>query len=212
LTEINLPEGLIEIGQRAFLYNNIPIIHLPDSIEYIGNEAFTYSAITNFVVENGCHYIGPQSNPYMILIDVKDDVVSAVLHENCKIVQSLNAPESLTNITLNNGLLYIYDGAFTNADQLTEIVIPDTVVSLGIAFTDCDNLQTLVIGKGVKEINNFMGPIIKNSNNITNITFVDPEGWYVNDFPNDIPLSKEQLSDTSTIIELLKTHTDTWFK
>ena len=42
-----IPEGVTEIGKRAFFMKNIRSVYIPDSVKIIGDGAFS-----------GCHYLG----------------------------------------------------------------------------------------------------------------------------------------------------------
>lgn len=63
---------------------------------------------------------------------VSTDISSATIQADCKIIaQSVFADcSSLTNVKLNDGLLYIDRYAF-NESGLTSLVIPNTVISIG---------------------------------------------------------------------------------
>ena len=53
--------------------------------------------------------------------------------------------DSLTTITLPDGLTTIGDGAFYDCDALTSVTLPDSLTSIGdSAFSDCDALTLTV--------------------------------------------------------------------
>lgn len=56
---------------------------------------------------------------------------------------------------INDRMAGIYDEAFANCSQVTKIVLPKNVESIGCrAFFNCPNLETVVLPKGLKEIGN----------------------------------------------------------
>ncbi len=59
-------------------------------------------------------------------------------------------------ITIKNGTINIGECSFGYCKFVTEIVIPDSVTSIqSLAFTNCESLKTLTLGKDVEIDNNF---------------------------------------------------------
>ena len=59
----------------------------------------------------------------------------------------------MTELNLGNGLTSIGEGVFSGTD-LTSLVIPDSVISIGNNFYDLP-LQQLTLGSGVETIGNY---------------------------------------------------------
>ena len=59
---------------------------------------------------------------------------------------------SITNIKLPNTLIEIGDMAFAECSNLIEVIIPDSVITIGGAFTGCTNLQKVVLSKNIKQL------------------------------------------------------------
>ncbi len=87
--------------------------------------------------------------------------------ENCDSLTSVTIPDGIKNIshyafkdcdglksvTIGNGVTDIYDWAFYRCGGLTSIAIPDGVINIGYsAFRECASLASVIIGDGVKSI------------------------------------------------------------
>ena len=60
---------------------------------------------------------------------------------------------SLTEITIGNNVILIYNSAFSGCANLTKITIPDSVTSIGLyAFLDCTSLTEITIPASVTSI------------------------------------------------------------
>ena len=76
--------------------------------------------------------------------------------------------ESLTSITIPDGVTSIGTQAFYDCKSLTSIVIPDSVTSIGEqAFVGCSNLANVTIGNGVTSIGK---NVFASCTSLTNIT------------------------------------------
>ena len=61
--------------------------------------------------------------------------------------------ETLTSITIPDGVTSIEGSAFSGCASLTSVIIPDSVTSIGnSAFWDCSNLDTVTIPNSVRHI------------------------------------------------------------
>lgn len=125
---------------------------------------------TEFTVPDGVEYIYAnafENADYLTSITFPDSLIKI---GNC----AFSDCSSLKDINWGNGLKIIGDACFNNCDSLERVIIPDSVEELD-GFAYCDNLREIVIGKGVVEIERwaFLG-----SDNLENIVFLDPNGWY----------------------------------
>ena len=63
--------------------------------------------------------------------------------------------ETLTEVTIPDGVTYIKDNGFANCEKLTRITIPNSVTTIGErAFSFCDNLTSITIPDSVTIIGN----------------------------------------------------------
>lgn len=129
-TRVVVPEGVKTLGEHAFgNCKNLKEVSLPDSITDISGAAFYDTAL--YKDENnwadGVFYVDGY------LIKVSEDVSG--------------------KYTVKEGTRVIPDGAFSECSELTEVVLPDSVVKIGSsAFYKCEKLKSINIPEGVTEI------------------------------------------------------------
>lgn len=103
--------GITSIGNYAFgNCSSLMNITIGNDIRYIGEDAFEGCKNLNFnVFDNAC-YLGNQSNPYVILIQAQNKLITdCTIHDNTKI---------------------IYQRAFYNCNKLETITIPNSVTHI----------------------------------------------------------------------------------
>ena len=129
--EINLPQSLKSIGERAFDgCKGLTSIDIPNSVTSIGNEAFKdCTGLTSVTIGNSVTSIERRA------------------FEGCTGLTSIDIPNSVTSIG---------DYAFSGCTGLTSIDIPDSVTSIGnFAFNDCHSLSEITLGSSLKSIGEF---------------------------------------------------------
>lgn len=120
-------DGVETIPDNAFngVYRVSHII-IGDDVKHIGNSAFSNSTIQNVIIK-GAKSIGNFA--------------------------FYNGNESLTSVTLNEGLESIGNHAFQSCKIITDIVIPNSVKTIGNnAFHSCIRLKNLTLGSGLLQI------------------------------------------------------------
>ena len=86
---------------------------------------------------------------------------------------------NLTNIILPNSITTIGSNTFNNCNSLTSIIIPNSVTSIGdSAFEYCGNLENVTIGSGVTTIGT---NAFNECNNLTSVIFENTTDWYHSD-------------------------------
>jgi len=153
---IVIPDNVMRIGNSVFSYcTSLTTVEIPDSVESIANSAFAYCSSLTSVYYNGtiddwvqiefCYSLsratttGTPSDGSLLWSSGAD------LFIDNKLVTEVN----ITTATKINGY------AFYNYDNLTSVVIGDSVTSIGYnAFAYCSNLTSVVIGDSVTSIGN----------------------------------------------------------
>ena len=131
--EYSIPNGVISIGDRAFyLCDSLTSVIIPSSVTSIGDWAFY-----------GTAYYKDKSN-------WQDGVLYI---DNCLI--EANRYEISSNYTINSGTRVIANEAFSLCNNLTSVIIPDSVTSIGeSAFRSCKSLTGVTIPNSVISIDN----------------------------------------------------------
>ena len=151
LTRVVLPEGVAAIGENAFENcKDLVSVSVPDSVVSVGKDAFwgceklTYNAYGNAL------YLGGASNPYTALIRAADGPAPALaVHPRAKTIGSFaffNRAE-LTDLALPEGLVSIGKFAFFGCAGLTRLSVPASVRLIDDwAFKGCKGLADVQIG------------------------------------------------------------------
>lgn len=106
---------------------------------------------------------------------------------------SFSVKESLKELELPTGILYISDNAFQNSSYLSRVILPESIVKIGSnAFQNCTSLQSITIPQNVTQIasNAFAGCEMPKENfvNLSNLDSIANNYWgcvaweYIGDF------------------------------
>lgn len=147
LKTIDLPETVSTIGDNAF--NNcvqLNAISIPKSVASIGMAAFKQ-----------CHSLSEVDLPGNITVIEKETFYECWTLSNAKIpkkVKSIGEDAfyytKIKTLDLPQCLQTIGNGAFLSCKNITDIVIPGTVISIGqSAFQNCSSLVTVEIQEGM---------------------------------------------------------------
>ncbi|MDE7464461.1 MAG: leucine-rich repeat domain-containing protein [Clostridiales bacterium] len=125
LTSVIIPGGVTAIGKSAFSKCELlSAVNIPDSVVTIGSGAFLNCEKLKYNTIDGIKYLGSGSNPYFILIKAEDkEIASCTVKEQTKIIygSAFFYRQSLTNITLPEGLTSIGGSTFNLCYKLTDI-------------------------------------------------------------------------------------------
>ena len=180
-----LPEGITTIGNSAFSSCNFKKLEIPNSVTYIGSYALPYDLEYNEY--NNGYYLGNSENPYLVFVRLKDSEYSSSsceINSKTKIIAG-NAFcyfENLTNVTIPDGVISIGDSAFYYCENLTSVIIPDSVTIIGDeVFSNCENLISVTISAGVTTIGDYAFYYCENLTSVTipdSVTTIGNNAFY----------------------------------
>lgn len=184
---VSIPDTVEYIGRGAFYKCPMYMVNLPTSLKSIGDYAFYGCTYANFggeyydlVIPEGTEYIGRSAfyNCTNVLsIEVPGTVksIGAYAFYGCKSVgltveftkDTGEKDENGSPITqvvpvtgyikLGEGLESIGDRAFQGCENLSTIIIPNSVTSIGNrVFYKCAALNSVTLGEGITEIGEYL--------------------------------------------------------
>ena len=132
--EVILPETLTTIGEGAFSKcQNLEKINIPNSVISIEKSNFPIGEKLKFNEDENAKYLGNETNPYHVLVKVKDIGVSSFeFNPNTKIILegAFASCGSLTSIDIPEGVLEIGNFAFVNCEKLTKVNLPNSLLNI----------------------------------------------------------------------------------
>ena len=128
LTEVTIPNTVIEIDYQAFYYcPNLKKVTIHEGVKTIGQTAFI-----------GCTQLTSITIPSTIT----------------DMDQAFSGNTALSHVTLTNGISNISNMAFKDCTGLTEIKVPISVEQICPgAFNGCTSLKSVLLEKNIKTIN-----------------------------------------------------------
>ena len=154
LTNLELPDSITSIGDSAFgTCKSLTSVVIPDAVTSIGNDAFNFAEnLTDVVIPTSLTNIGKDAFANTAWQKNQGDfpVVNGILIGYEGEGGVVTIPENVTAI--NTGAFAWCSSNYGNSN-VTEIIIPDTVKSIGNqAFYYCTNLTTAVLPGSVTAI------------------------------------------------------------
>lgn len=168
LTEVTIPNTVIEIDYQAFYYcPNLKKVTIHEGVKTIGQTAFI-----------GCTQLTSITIPSTIT----------------DMDQAFSGNTALSHVTLTNGISNISNMAFKGCTGLTEIKVPISVEQICPgAFNGCTNLKRVLLEKNIKTIN---VNAFKDCTNLSDVKYngykTDWDRVTVNTTGNDTLTSKVQ--------------------
>lgn len=156
LTSITIPNLLSSIPNGAFSgCSSLSSITVPNSVESIGSCAFEGTAWFNSQPE-GVVYVGSVlyqykgAMPANTILSIKDGTKSITAYAFSRYTE-------LSSVIIPNTVISIGYGAFQECSGLTSVTIPNSVTSMEQSvFSGCSSLSSFIIPTGLTTINDNM--------------------------------------------------------
>ena len=182
ITRISIGNSVATIDDYAFYgCTSLTSITIPDNVTNIGGGAFSgcsslESITLPFVGDSRKTAADSYQYPFGYIFGTSSYTGGVSTYQNfyCSSTSSPTGehyyiPSSLKSVTITGGnILY---GAFDNCENLTSVILANSVTTIGVvAFKGCSSLTSVTIGNGVTSIG---GYAFENCSSLTTITIPD---------------------------------------
>lgn len=124
---------------------NVSEVVIPSYVTDFADSVFDKCSKLKYNEYENAYYLGTAENPHFVLVKgINKQIKSCNVSDRTKYVLSnaFKNCDNLTDIALPNGVVSIGDYVFYDCDNLVNVTLPDTLVSVGRgAFSDCEKLQ-----------------------------------------------------------------------
>ena len=208
LTEITIPGGVTEIGDNAFRdCRSLSKVKFPNGLTEIGDNAFYYCTslskvkLPNGLMEMGAWVFSGCSSLTEITIPDSVTEIGREAFFRCRSLVDIIVSPDNKNYSSIDGVLFSGDMstllAYPIGNKRSTYTVPDSVTSIiEVAFSECTNLEKIIISDGVTSIGRSAFSSCKKLREITipdSVTEIESYAFYY--CPS---LSKVKLSNNLT--------------
>lgn len=172
LTDFTIPDGVKEIGEASFYVSGITSISIPNSVITIEEEAFRDCYQLNSIYINDLEAwckISFKGSSF-----TNAPFVGTLASNYTDYHLFLNG-EEIKDLVIPNSITSIGSNTFYGCIGLTSVIIPEGITSIGSsAFWGCNNLKSITIPKTVSSIDS---DAFRFCNNLTGVHISDLEAW-----------------------------------
>ena len=159
LKRIVIPDSVIEIQDEAFWdCENLKSIYISGSVQIIGQNIIYKNNLTNIEVAEDNEFFDSRNGCNCIINSETDELIigckNSVIPDTIKSIgrTAFHYVNSISDIIIPNSVVSIGDFAFSNS-SITSVTIPGSVKTIGAcAFLEARSLKTVTMSKLVSEI------------------------------------------------------------
>jgi len=153
---VTLPEGLQQVGERAFYWcSSLTSVTFPEGLREVGENAFYWCRrLTSVTFAEGLQRVGDQAFYWC------SSLTSVTFPEGLREVgeNAFYWCRRLTSVTFPEELQQVGGFAFSGCSSLTSVTFPEGLQQVGEnAFYACSSLQTIKVPENIPLNRNYLG-------------------------------------------------------
>ena len=160
INQIELSSGLTRIGDNAFLQASVTDVEIPDTVISIGTNAFWNCNTIQTILPASVRELGATAfyGTFVVKVDANSPYFCSeedgkILYNKDKTTLYQVSQDCTGNFTIPSTVTTINDFAMNGCAKVTgELVIPNSVQTIGVSAFESSGFTSLTLGNSVKEI------------------------------------------------------------